>query len=102
MQSPKNTQQFLELLDQGLFEVQDLIQSVEDEGEDVDLGQHLPVYHEIARDLQALDRSVRAGEHVFADGHDLACYTKALPIRRRLPIFGLLEAINTAHRAGVS
>ena len=100
MQLPKNEQEFLDLLDQGLFEVQDLISSVEDEGEDIDLGRHLLLYQDIARDLQTLDMAVRAGTHKFASGNDLVCYTIALPIRRRLPIFGLIEAINAAHRRG--
>lgn len=101
MQWPKNRDEFLDLVDQAMFEVDDLCASAEDEGDEDALSPYVPVYRQIEGRLQALRREVLEQRHSFADGSDLEVFTFALKWKAQLPMFGLLDTLNMTHRRGV-
>lgn len=94
----QTVEQFLELVDQALFEVDELIESIEYE-ELEEFAPYLPTYEQIRLQLQALREAVRAGTHRFG-GSDLPLMSLLGPGRSVLPFRDLLEDINSAHRKG--
>ncbi len=92
--------EFLDLLDQAIFEADELCVSVGfDEIEEFE--PFAPVYEQLAYRLRALHAKILAGEHQFADGSDLEFMTLVQKYRRAIPIHDLLESLNRAHRNGV-
>jgi hypothetical protein len=101
MQWPRNRDEFLDIVDQTIFEVDDLVASAADEGDEDDLGQYVPVYQQIATRLRVLRQDVLDGRHRFADGTDLEVLTFSARWKAHIPVFSLLETLNAAHRRGV-
>lgn len=98
---PKNRDEFLDLVDQAIFEIGDLCASAADEGDEDALSQYVPVYQQIEERLQALRRDVLEQRHSFAEGSDLAVFALALKWKAHIPVFGVLDTLNKAHRRGV-
>lgn len=100
MHRPKNTDDFLDLIDQAIFEVEDLVTSAGDEGEEEAFGRYLPVYEQLLSELRALHEAVQGGRHRFADGSDLKAFTLAAKWKAHLPAYALIEKINGVHLRG--
>ncbi len=98
MRECDSIEQFLELVDQALFEVAELIESIEYE-EVEEFAPYLPTYEQLRAQLQALAAEVKAGRHRFGGG-DLPFMALLGPGRAVLPFRDLLEDINRAHRRG--
>ncbi|MHB1951049.1 MAG: hypothetical protein ACYCQK_06190 [Acidiferrobacteraceae bacterium] len=101
MQWARNRDEFLDLIDQAIFEIEDLCASAADEGDEDDLSRYVPVYRQIEEGLRTLRREVSEERHVFADGSDLPVFTLAVKWKARLPVFGVLDMLNRAHRRGL-
>lgn len=100
MEAPKTIDAFVYLIDQTLFEVKDLLSSIEyDELREYD--QFVPAYQTLMEQLAQLKKTVTDGSHPFADGADLAFYELAKQNRRSMPYYAMFEALNVAHHAGV-
>lgn len=100
MYKPKNKDEYLDLVDQAIFETDDLLMSAEQEGEEDDFGAYVPIYEQIRDGLRKLHDDVQADRHAFADGTDLPFMALAQKWKGRLPHYSLIEAINNAHRRG--
>ncbi|OGI58968.1 MAG: hypothetical protein A2V58_00630 [Candidatus Muproteobacteria bacterium RBG_19FT_COMBO_61_10] len=101
MYQPKTTEDYLELVDQAIFEVQDLVRCAEEEDDGiVEFAAQLPVYRELAEALQTLRAEVAAGTHKFGDKQDLPFMHLVRQWRSRIPFHVLLGALNTAHKEG--
>ncbi len=101
MYQPKTTEDYLELVDQAIFEVEDLIRCAEEEDDSiVEFAAQLPVYRELAQALQTLRAEVEAGTHTFGDKQDLPFMQLVRQWRSRIPFHVLLGALNTAHKEG--
>ncbi len=73
------------------------------EGLDDETADLVPTFRSLAAVLRAFGDSLAAGEHQFADGRDLPFMRLARTYRHVIPFFfPLLDAVNRAHRAGVS
>ncbi len=71
MYKPKNKDEYLDLVDQAIFETDDLLMSAEAEGEEDDFGAYVPIYEQLLKGLRQLHEDVQADRHAFADGADL-------------------------------
>lgn len=100
MYTPKNKDEYLDLVDQAIFETDDLLMSAEEEGDEDDFGAFVPVYEQIREGLRQLHANVQADRHNFANGADLPFMALAEKWKGRLPHYSLIEAINSAHRRG--
>jgi hypothetical protein len=60
----------------------------------------LPVYQLLRAELEKLHAAVRVGSHAFGAGVDLPFMALVRRYRGRVPISGLLEAINEIQRKG--
>ncbi len=100
MYKPKNKDEYLDLVDQAIFETDDLLMSAEEEGDEDDFGAFVPVYEQIRNGLRQLHADVLADRHTFANGADLPFMALAEKWKGRLPYYSLIEAINSAHKRG--
>jgi hypothetical protein len=92
---------FLDFVDQAVYEMDDLITYAQDDSDmEGDFTGMLPVYQQIVVELKKLHAAVRAGTHAFGTGQDLPFMGLVRKWKARIPIFGLLEAINEAQKKG--
>ncbi len=100
---PLTVAEYLDLVDQAIYEVGELIRCAEDEAdpEEYEFTPQLPHFGELERGLKQLHAEVAAGTHVFGSA-DLSFMLLVRKLGERLPFRGLIETINTAHKTGVS
>ncbi|NOZ11279.1 MAG: hypothetical protein GXP09_09615 [Gammaproteobacteria bacterium] len=100
MEAPKTVDAFVDLIEQTIFEVKDLMSSIEyDELREYD--EFMPAYKTLIEQLLQFKKEVTEGSHSFANGTDLAFYELAKQNRRSMPYYMMFEALNKAHHAGV-
>lgn len=100
--SPGTQDEFLDLVDQAIYEIDEIMMCAADEGdpEDYQYSALLPLFEQIQRELKALHAAVAAGRHVFADATDLAFMPLVRKWREHIPFHDVLEALNLAHKSG--
>jgi len=101
MMNAGNPDDYLDLVDQAILETDDLIACAQYEADgDEDFAGMVPVYQQLRSELDKLHAAVRAGGHAFGEGVDLPFMALVRRYRGRMPISGLLEAINEIQRKG--
>ena len=89
MYKPKSVDDYVELINQALFEIEDLILCAEDEGEDDnEFTLMTPDLRLIEGGLKALQAELLSGDYVIGRGEDLPFMPVVQKIRKRLPISG--------------
>jgi hypothetical protein len=98
--APKTREALLDLIDQALFELDELKASVEfDEIEE--FAPHMTTYDALTQELLKLQAEVKAGGAV-GGGKDHAFMALAQDRERVIPFHRLLKDINEAYKAGVT
>ncbi|HWR88031.1 MAG TPA: hypothetical protein VN277_06395 [Acidiferrobacterales bacterium] len=101
MYKVRNVDDYVELVNQALFEIEDLILCAGDEGEDDnEFSIMTPDLRVIEAGLKALHAEILGGSYVIGRGEDLPCMPVVQKVRKRLPIVSLIDAINSAHKKG--
>jgi hypothetical protein len=101
MYKPKNVDDYVELVNQALFEIEDLIMCADDEGDgDTEFSTMMPDLRVIEAGLKALHAEILGGDYVIGRGEDLPFMPVVQKVRKRLPIVTLIDAINSAHKKG--
>jgi len=103
MYKPKNVDDYVELINQALFEIEDLIMCADDEGDgDTEFSTMMPDLRVIEAGLKALHAEILGGDYVIGRGQDLLFMPVVQKVRKRLPIVVLIDAINNAHKKGLA
>jgi len=103
MYKPKNVDDYVELINQALFEIEDLIMCADDEGDgDTEFSTMMPDLRVIEAGLKALHAEILGGDYVIGRGEDLPFMPVVQKVRKRLPIVTLIDAINSAHKKGLA
>lgn len=101
MRPPRSKDEYLDLVDQAIFEIDELLMCAEDEGDgDLEFTELLPVYEQLADSLRILHADIQSGAHAFASQSDLEFMPLVREWKNRIPFSDLLEALNTFHRVG--
>ena len=101
MYKVRNVDDYMELINQALFEIEDLILCAEDEGEaDAEFSAVMPDLRVIEAGLKALHAEILGGNYVIGRGEDLPCMPIVQRVRKSLPIVALIDAVNNAHKKG--
>lgn len=101
MYKPKSVDDYVELINQALFEVDELVLCAEDEGDgDTEFTAMMPDLRVIEAGLKALHAEILGGGYVIGRGEDLPFMPVVQKVRKRLPIVVLIDAINSAHKKG--
>lgn len=99
MHTPTNPDEFLDLLDQALFETRDMLSVIESEGEDSELGGYLGLFETLEGMLVALHAEVCARRHEFG-GSELAYTELARRFRGQIPFADILDMLNQVQKDG--
>jgi hypothetical protein len=100
MYDTRTPEEYVQLLDQIVFEVDELMRCAEDEGEvDLELTGQLSFFQTLKRNLLALRAALVSGEHEFGRGKDLA-FMAEVRGGPRIPFRAMLDALNTTYRNG--
>ena len=101
MHQPQSPEEYLDLIEQAQFEVEDLLRCAEEEGDGLqEFGARIPIYQQLGAALGVLHGEVADGSHDFGSGEDLAIMPVARQWKAYIPFHGLLETLNTVHRSG--
>lgn len=102
MHTPQSIDDHLDLIDELIFEVEDVLSCVSDEGdEDWEFSDLQPVYQQLAAELKRLHAAVSERQHAFGDATDLPFMPLVRQHRERIPFTNLFEALNHSHLAGL-
>ena len=99
MHTPINQEEFLDLLDQAIFETRDMLSMIESEGEDGELGENAGVFEVLEGMLVELHDEICAGRHTFG-GSSLAYADLLVRFRSRIPFADVLEMLNAVQKSG--
>lgn len=101
MHAPRSVEEFLRILDDVIFDVEEAIASAEYEGDTImDITELVPTYQQFHQQLKALFDDVKQGTHAFGSDDDLPYMEQALRFKLRIPFAQALFALNEAHRKG--
>jgi hypothetical protein len=101
--TPKTRDEFLDLVDQLIFEIEEVLMCAEDEGdpEDYEFSGLLPVYGQLSGDLKRLHAEVMQGKHVFGADRDLPFMPLVNKWKQHLPFYDLFAVLNTVNKQGL-
>lgn len=103
LHTPTSVDEYLDLIDQAIFEVEDVLACAADEGdEDWEFSDMLPVYQQLVDELKRLHEAVHGRRHVYASGTDLPFMVIVRRHQARIPFSTLFEALNRTHLTGIS
>lgn len=100
MQKPKTVEDYLDFIDQAIFEINDLLSCAEDESEDYDFAGFVLVYQQLRDALKRHHDDVKSGNYAFGGGADLSFMPLVEKWKSKLPFYGLLEIVNTTQKRG--
>jgi len=98
-----SVEDYIKLVEQIRFEIDELIACAEDEGEgESEFIAMLPSMRKIENGLQTIQDEIKAGTHVIARDEPLPFIDVVNDLRRRLPvaIINMLDALNVSHKQG--
>jgi hypothetical protein len=101
MYKARNVDDYMGLINQALFEIEDLILCAEDEGEsEAEFSAVMPDLRAIEAGLKALHAEILGGNYVIGRGDDLPFMPVVQKVRKRLPIAVLMGAVNSVQKKG--
>ena len=95
-----NRAEFLNLLDEAIFDVADYIVCVQEDMED-ELDDLTTSLEQILAYLKQLRKNVRAESHTFKNGANLDYMPLIRKLRHVLPFYALLDGLNNSHHRGI-
>jgi len=100
---PVNIDEYLDLLDQAIYEADEIIACADDEDsiDAMDLTQLLPIYEALAKELRKLHQAIKNGEHEFASGKNLSYMPLVDAWKPRIPFADILGILNDTHMRGL-
>jgi hypothetical protein len=100
MYTPTSVDEYLDLIDQAIFEIEDVLMCAADEGdEDWEFSDLLPLYQQLVGELKRLHEAVSGRRHAYGTG-DLPFMAIVRRHQDRIPFSALLEALNRTHLSG--
>jgi hypothetical protein len=99
----KTRDEFLDLVDQLIFEIEEVLMCAQDEGdpEDSEFSDLLPLYEQLSADLKKLHAEVMQGTHTFGGDRDLPFMPLVNKWKERLPFHNLFATLNAVNRQGL-
>jgi len=99
MDTPKSMDEYIDLVHQAVYEVDELRACIEDDMEEME--ECLPFIDPLDHQLRALYESMTSGAHKFPGEEDLPFMAILKRFGPQIPFRKLLEVINTTHRNGL-
>jgi hypothetical protein len=103
MPEPKTPEEFMALLDDALFEMEELRAAVEfEEGSERDLSDVVPVFTQIEDGLKQLRSGLMDGSRQLSSGQDLPFMGLVHEWKIRIPVARLIIQVNDLQRRGLT
>ena len=100
MYETKTPEEYMQLLEQTVFEVDELMRCAQEEGDvDLELTGQAPLLQEIRAGLVKLAADLASGEHEFGKGKELAFMPQVREVKY-LPVRPMFDALNSTYRKG--
>ena len=99
MKPPKTLDEYIDLVHQAVYEVDELQSCMEDDMEEMEA--YLPFIQQLDQMLRALFDSMTSGKYSFPNAEDLPYMDIVRKFGPQIPFKQLLVVINTAHRNGL-
>ena len=101
--APRTRDEYLDLVDQLIFEIEEVLMCAEDEGdpEDYEFSDLLPVYEQLSAELKKLHAAVLQGRHAFGADRDLAFMPLVNNWKERIPFYNLFVTLNMLNKQGL-
>lgn len=100
MYDTKTPEEYMRLLEQSLYEIEDLIRCSEDEGDvDIELTNQVPRLQHIRAGLKRIAEQLASGEHEFGKDKDLP-FMEQVRALNYLPFRPMFDALNATYRKG--
>lgn len=102
MMTPRTQDEYLDLVDQAIFEIEDVLMCAGDEGDPDDsaFSDILPLYEKLSADLKQLHADILAGRQAVGRGEDLPFMLLVTKWKERIPFHDLLAAVNYTYKTG--
>ncbi|MBI3777446.1 MAG: hypothetical protein HY274_00760 [Gammaproteobacteria bacterium] len=102
MMTPRTQDEYLDLVDQAIFEIEDVLMCAGDEGDPDDsaFSDILPLYEKLSADLKQLHADILAGRQTIGRGEDLPFMPLVTKWKERIPFHDLLAAVNYTYKTG--
>jgi len=100
MKPPKTLDEYIDLVHQAVYEVDELRACIEDDMEEME--ECLPFIDPLDAQLRALFESMTRGTYKFPEEDDLPFMPIVKRFGSQIPFKQLLEVINTTHRNGLA
>jgi len=103
MKAPETLDEYLDLVDQAIYEIDDILACAADEGEDdgQELSGMLVVYDQIGKELKTLHAQILKDGHIAGSETDLSFMPLVRKWKGRIPFHQLLTVLNDAHKTGI-
>jgi hypothetical protein len=96
----RTPEEYIQLLDQIVFEVDELMRCAEEEGEvDLEFSQQLGFFRVLRTNLMDFRAALVGGEHEFGQGKDIA-FMESLRRGPRIPFRAMIDVLNKTYREG--
>ncbi|MCR4302402.1 MAG: hypothetical protein NUV51_12395 [Sulfuricaulis sp.] len=102
--TPRARDEFLDLVDQLIFEIEEVLMCAgdEDDPEDSEFSDLLPLYEQLSVELKKLHAEVTQGKHAFGADQDLPFMPLVNKWKERLPFYSLFTTLNIANKQGLT
>ncbi len=100
MKDPKTLDEYLDLVHQAVYEVDELRACIDDDMEEME--NYLPFVEQLDAQLRALFDEMTSGKYTFPANADLPFMAIVQRFGVHIPFRKLLESINRTHRRGLA
>lgn len=99
--TPKTANEYLDLIDQAIFEMDDVLACADEEVEDMQLSELVPLYEYLVKELKQLHADLVAGKSGFGQGDNLPMAEVVAKWGPRIPCVDILNIVITGYREGL-
>jgi len=98
---PESVDEYLDLVDQAIFEMEDVLACAEYEDDDIELSELTPLYEYLVKELKLLHAKLLSGNHGFGQGEALAFAEPVAKWGRRIPCLDILNILVRSYKEGL-
>jgi hypothetical protein len=101
MFQPKTMDEYIDLVHEAIYEIDELRLSVEESSLDDEWEQYRDLLEPLDTEVRRLYEALTSGSYRFGSGEDLPFMPLVQRLGKEVPVKPLLEAINQTHRHGL-
>lgn len=101
MLEPRNMDEYIDLVHEAIYEIDELRLSIEESSLDDDWERYRDLLEPLDAEVRKFYEALTSGAHRFRPEEDLPFMPLVERLGKEVPVKPLLEAINRAHRRGL-